>query len=215
MIGLRLAIRLAAGLAGLVVLYLVVTFVEVWWASSHDQARPADAIVVLGAAQYDGRPSAVLRARLDHAADLFDRRIAPVVVVTGGHAEGDRFSEATAAASYLHAKGIPDDDILRETSGRSSWESLSAAARFLEERGMTRVVLVSDPFHSKRIAGIADEVGLEPYTSPTRTSPIEGVEAWQRMAAESVKVAVGRIIGYRRITRLTSATAVLILPSFA
>ena len=106
--------------------YLSVTFVQVWRAARRDDARPSDAIVVLGAAQYDGRPSPVLAARLDHAIDLYDDGIAPVIVVTGGRQPGDRFTEATAAANYLHDHGVPDDAILRETTGRSSWESLDA-----------------------------------------------------------------------------------------
>ena len=127
------------------------TFVQVWRAARRDDARPSDAIVVLGAAQYDGTPSPVLAARLDHALDAVRRRIAPMIVVTGGRQPGDRFTEATAAATYLHEHGVPDDAILRETTGRSSWESLAAAARFLKERDMTRVVLVSDPYHAARI----------------------------------------------------------------
>ncbi|MBI2169384.1 MAG: YdcF family protein [Actinobacteria bacterium] len=201
---LRLAriIQVAVLLLLLLAAYLGVVFVQVWQASRSDDARPADAIVVLGAAQYDGEPSDVYAARLDHAAALYDRDVAPVIVVTGGKAEGDRFSEATAGADYLHGLGVPDDDILRETSGRNSWESLAASSRFLRDRGMDTVVLVSDPFHAERIDAIADEVGLDGYVSPTRTSPIDGVEEWRRMASETVKVAVGRLIGFRRMMNL-------------
>ena len=91
------------------------------------QRGPSDAIVVLGAAQYDGRPSPVLAARLDHALELYDDGVAPMIVVTGGRQPGDRFTEATASATYLHEHGVPDAAILRETTGRSSWESLAAA----------------------------------------------------------------------------------------
>lgn len=208
---LRLPLRIAAGVVALAVAYLAFNFWEVWRAASRDDVRPAQAIVVLGAAQYDGRPSPVLRARLDHAADLYRRRVAPVVVVTGGRAEGDRYSEATAAADYLHTKDVPDGAILRETSGRSSWESLAASARILEQRGIHQVVLVSDPFHSKRIAEIAGEVGLDGRTSPTRTSPIRGASAFERMVSESVKVAVGRVIGFRRLMRLRPAASLVSL----
>lgn len=110
-------------MVGLTVVYLAVTFGQVWWASRRDQARPAQAIVVLGAAQYNGRPSPVLRARLDHATDLWRRRLAPVVVVTGGRQPGDKFTEATASADYLIAHGVPDAQILREVSGRTTWDS--------------------------------------------------------------------------------------------
>jgi uncharacterized SAM-binding protein YcdF (DUF218 family) len=184
------------------VLYFGVTFVQVWWTSRHDGARKAQAVVVLGAAQYDGRPSPVLRARLDHAADLWHQGLAPVVVVTGGKAVGDRFTESQASANYLHTKGVPDEAILREATGRSSWESLSSAARFLRLRGITDVVLVSDPFHAARIHGMAAELGLSSATSPTRTSPIKGLSEVRHMVTEAAQVGVGRVIGFRRLVRV-------------
>ena len=128
--------------------YYLVTVFQVWRAAESDDTRHSQALIVLGAAQYNGRPSPVYRARLDHAADLYRRGVAPVVVVTGGKQPGDQFTEAGAGADYLHTKGVPDTAILRETTGRSSWESLAASARFLQSRGIRRVVLVSDPFHS-------------------------------------------------------------------
>jgi uncharacterized SAM-binding protein YcdF (DUF218 family) len=199
---LALAVRLVLLVVSLAAMYLAVTFVQVWMASRRDEAQPAQAIVVLGAAQYDGRPSEVYRARLDHAADLYHEGIAPVVVVTGGKAEGDRFSEAAAGASYLHRRDIPDANILRETSGRDSFQSLAASARFLRDRGINEVVLVSDPFHAARIAAIADEVGMDAHTSPTRSSPIRGFQSVKRMAGEAVMVGVGRVIGFRRVSNV-------------
>jgi uncharacterized SAM-binding protein YcdF (DUF218 family) len=188
--------------------YFAVTFFHVWQTSRHDGARRAQAVIVLGAAQYDGRPSAVLRARLDHAADLYRRRIAPLVVVTGGKADGDRFTESQAGANYLHAKGVPDDAILREATGRTSWQSLAASSRFLRERGITDVVLVSDPFHAARIRGIATELGLEAATSPTRTSPIKGLSEFRHMVTETVQVGIGRVIGFRRLVRIEQRFAI-------
>lgn len=207
---LHLALRVLVVAALLVSVYLGVTFAEVWHASRQDSARPAEAIVVLGAAQYDGVPSEVFRARLDHAVDLYEADLAPTIVVTGGRAEGDRFSEATAAATYLHERGVSDDRILRETSGRNSWESLAASARFLTERGITDVLLVSDPFHAKRIEAIADEVGLSGHPSPTRTSPIGGLEEWRRLGGETVRVAVGRIVGFRRMMSIGAAAGAVL-----
>ncbi|MGH9048592.1 MAG: YdcF family protein [Acidimicrobiia bacterium] len=194
-----LRVALVLFLVGFV--YFTVTFVQVWMAARRDDARPSQAIVVLGAAQFDGRPSAVFEARLDHAADLYAEGIAPTVVVTGGKQEGDRFTEAAAGAEYLHSRGVPDDAILRETTSRSSWESLSATANFLEEREITEVVLVSDPFHSLRIEAIADELGLDAVTSPTRTSPIRGFGEWRRFFTEAVRVSVGRVVGFGRLAR--------------
>jgi uncharacterized SAM-binding protein YcdF (DUF218 family) len=185
----------------LLVVYVGGTFAQVWWAARHDDKRRSDAILVLGAAQYNGRPSAVLRARLDHAIDLYREGYAPVIVVTGGSEPGDRYTEAGAAAQYLHEHDVPDAAILRETTGRSSWESLSASARFLKARGTERVILVSDPFHSKRIQEIAGELGLEAVTSPTLTSPIKGWDEWQRFGSETLRVSIGRIVGFGRISR--------------
>jgi len=191
-----------AALVGFLVLYIGVTFVQVWMASRHDGAKPADAIIVLGAAQYNGRPSPVLISRLDHALDLWNQGLAPLIVVTGGKQPGDRFTEATASANYLIQHGVPDENILREVQGTSSWESLAAAARILKGRGLSEVILVSDPYHSLRIGGIADELGLTAHVSPTRTSPIKGSAAFRHMVRETGAVAVGRIIGYRRLLRL-------------
>jgi len=188
--------------------YYVVTVVQVWRTARHDGARPSDAIVVLGAAQYDGTPSPVFAARLDHARDLYERGVAPLVVVTGGKQPGDRFTEAAVGADYLIAHGVPDSAILRETTSRNSWESLRASARFLFPRDLRRVVLVSDPFHSLRIRLTAEEVGFDAVTSPTRDSPIRGLAEWRRFLGEGLRVAVGRIFGFGRATRLQQRRAV-------
>jgi uncharacterized SAM-binding protein YcdF (DUF218 family) len=196
----RWELRGAGAVVAILLLYFVVTFVQVWLVSRRDQARPAQAIVVLGAAQYDGRPSAVLQARLDHAVDLYDRDLAPLIVVTGGRQPGDRFTEATAAAEYLHSKGVPDEDIQREVNGRSSWQSLAAAASFLHAEGIDNVLLVSDPFHSLRLTSMAGELNLDGRASPTRTSPIHGFTEAKFIARESVAVGLGRIFGFRKVS---------------
>ncbi|HEY3096694.1 MAG TPA: YdcF family protein [Acidimicrobiia bacterium] len=191
-------------------LYYVVTFVQVWWAARHDDTRRSEAIVVLGAAQYNGRPTAVFRARLDHAAELYHERVAPMIVVTGGKQAGDQFTEATSGANYLHNRGVPDAAILRETTSRTSWESLAAAARVLRDRGEKQVVLVSDPFHALRIRSIANELGLDAVTSPTRSSPISGFEEWHRFLSEAMRVALGRIVGFGRLARGTNRVGRLV-----
>ena len=182
-----IAIALVA-IFGFLALYLGVTFVQVWMARADDGATKSDAIVVLGAAQYDGRPSPVLAARLDHALELWQDGLAPLIVVTGGKRPGDRFTEATAGANYLLDHGVPDAQILREVQGTTSWESLAAAARILRERGLDEVMLVSDPYHALRIGGIADEVGLAAHVSPTTTSPSREPRrsvTWSRRPAPS------------------------------
>jgi len=181
----------------LLVAYIGVTFVQVWLASRRDGDRSAEAIVVLGAAQYDCRPSPVLEKRLDHALELYEGGTARTIVVTGGRQEGDRCTEATASAEYLLAAGVPDADLLREVQGTNSWESLAAAARILHDKGMTHAVLVTDGYHALRVQAIADELGLDASVSPTgnRGSVRDYVE-------ETAAVAVGRIIGFRRLVDL-------------
>ena len=198
----RLVVGLLA-LLGLVTLYYVFNLFQVWRSARNDEARPADAIVVLGAAQYDGRPSPVLAARLDHALELWRAGLAPHIVVTGGKQEGDRYTEATAAAEYLIARGVPDSAILREVQGTSTWESLAATARILRNRGLERVLVVSDPYHSLRARETARELGLDAFASPTLTSPVDGWSEWKRMFREAAGVGVARFIGYRRLLRLT------------
>ena len=198
--------RLVLGLVLVVALLAVdygYSFFQVWSTGRSDEARAVDAIVVLGAAQYDGRPSPQLAARLDHALLLWQAGRASTVVVTGGKRPGDRFTEATSSANYLIAKGVPDGSILREVQGSNSWESLAAATRFLKQRGLTRVLLVSDPYHSARIRGIARELGLEAYVSPTRTSPVRGRAALKYMLREAGGVGIARFIGYRRLLRIS------------
>ena len=190
-----MARRVVGLLTGAAVLYVGVTFVQVWLASRRDEAGPAQAILVLGAAQYDGRPSPVLRARLDHAVELWKAERAPTIVVTGGRREGDRFTEASVSATYLHRQGVPEAAILREVRGQSSWESLAAAAAFLDDRDIHEVLLVSDPYHSMRIEAIAGELGLDAKVSPADTGT-----SFPRLARETAAVSVGRLIGYRRLT---------------
>ncbi len=196
----RLAVKLTAGAIALLLLYVGVTYVQVWQASHRDEAKRADAIVVFGAAQYNGTPSPVLRARLDHAADLYQRDIADLVFVTGGSQPGDRTTEAGASAAYLKRHGVPESALRREISGRTSWQSLAFAAFYLKQRGKTDVVLVSDPFHNARIAAMAGELGLTASVSPTRTSPIGGGEEQRYLVKETMAVALGRVVGFRRVS---------------
>lgn len=188
----------------LLVTYVAVTFVQVYRASRHDGARPADAIIVLGAAQYDGRPSPVLQDRLDHALALYEEGLADHIVLTGGRQEGDRFTEATAGYNYLRAQGVPDEALMKEVDGTSTWESLRASARFLLSRGLTEVVLVTDDYHAYRVEAIAEEIGLDASVSPTH-SELTGTQEIRQLVRETAAVAVGRIIGYDRLFRIDHA----------
>ena len=200
-----LLVIVAAGVLALGTGYFAITFVQVWRTARTDDARSSQAIVVLGAAQFDGRPSPVFAARLDHAADLYVDGIASTVVVTGGKQTGDRFTEASAGADFLHRRGVPDDAILREVQGKSTFESLRATERFLADRGIHEVVIVTDPFHSLRAKLIAQEVGLDAVTSPTTDSPIRGWGEWRRFFGETIRVMIGRVIGFDRLQRVLGA----------
>ncbi len=200
----RLLVRLLLAGAGILVVYVVVTFVQVYRAKDHDGARPADAIIVLGAAQYDGRPSPVLQDRLDHALELYEDGIASTIVVTGGRQAGDRFTEATAGYNYLRERGVPDEALLKEVGGHSTYESLAASARFLRERDLTSVVLVTDGYHAFRVGAIADDLGLDAAVSPTETR-LSNTDELRQIGRETLAVAVGRIIGWNRLFRLDAA----------
>jgi len=197
----KLVRRVALVVGLLLVAYYLVTLFQVWRAAEDDDRSKTQAIIVLGAAQYDGRPTDVFKARLDHAHELWKAGVAPTIVVTGGGQPGDRYTEAGAGAEYLHELGVPDTAIQRETTSRSSWESLTASARFLQDEGITRVTLVSDPFHMLRLRLIAEDLGFDAVTSPTRTSPITGVEEWGRFASEALRVAFGRVFGFGALAR--------------
>ncbi len=164
--------------AGLVAGWMVCLAGVVIW-SQRDSHEPtaADAIIVLGAAQYDGRPSPVLRARLDHAITLFHAQRAPRLVLTGGHQDGEHTSEAEAGQRYAIRRGVPASAILVETEGRTSQESIRSAAALIRQESSAgaprpRVLLVSDPFHMLRLDVLARLNGMSPSPSPTRTSPI-------------------------------------------
>ena len=160
--------------------------------SQLDQRRPVDVIVVLGAAQYNGRPSPVLRARLDHALDLYREGLAPVVVVTGGVGRGDTTSEALVGKRYLVAREVPAEAVVAMSRGRSTMASMTAVSVWLQGRGVRRVLLVSDPFHMFRLRLEARRTSMEAYTSPTESSPISDnpVLELRYLLAEGLKVPV-------------------------
>lgn len=162
--------------------------VIVW--GRRDSAARSDAIVVLGAAQYAGHPSPVLRARLDHALELWNRRLAPRLILTGGTGAGDTTSEAAVGRRYVLRRGVPDSAIFLEHEGRTTRQSLAAVADIMRVEGLRSAILVSDPFHMLRLHILARQFGLETLTSPTPTSPISANrgEAVGYVFSESVKV---------------------------
>lgn len=180
------------------VLTIVLIVLAVTWLGSlaavlyhggRDRARPADAIVVLGAAQYVGRPSPVFKSRLDHAVKLWKGGTAPLVILTGGFGAGDTTTEAEVGRKYVIGQGVPDSVILVENAGRSTSASLRTVVGMMQARELKTAVLVSDPFHMFRLGIIARRLGLEAYTSPTEDSPISAnrSQVWRYVLGESIK----------------------------
>jgi uncharacterized SAM-binding protein YcdF (DUF218 family) len=144
----------------------------IWWQGTREDLVHADAIVVLGAAQWAGRPSPVLQARLERGIELYEQGFAPLLVLTGGSVPGDPDSEASVGQAYALARGVPAENILIEESSRTTVQNLRGAWELLAERGASSVLLVSDPFHMGRALYIARRQGFDPHPAPTRSSPI-------------------------------------------
>ena len=193
---------------GLIVLiaavYFVVSLLQVWNTGRSADRQPVGAIVVLGAAQYDGRPSPQLQARLDHALELWNLNLASYIVVTGGKQEGDRFTEAAASRKFLESSGVASDLIFEENSGTTTYASLFAVSQVANQLGIDRVLIVSDPFHLLRAELIANEVGFSASSSATQSSVIRGGDAFRHNLQEAVGVAIGRIVGFRRVDSWTN-----------
>lgn len=192
---LRAALLLLLALFG----YYLVSLFQVWSTGRSNEVRPVDAIVVLGAAQYDGTPSPQLAARLDHVVAIWPANVAPLIVVTGGNQPGDRFTEAAASAAYLIERGIPESAVVQEPTGRTTYGSLQGVAALLDERDLSSVVVVTDPYHSLRSRLIAESFGLDAYVSPTTTSVVTGGANVVRHLQEAAGVAVGRIVGFDQL----------------
>jgi uncharacterized SAM-binding protein YcdF (DUF218 family) len=192
----RLAIPILLAVAVVYTSSLVMVLVV----SQQDQRRPVDAIVVLGAAQYNGRPSPVFRARLDHALGLYREGLAPLVLVTGGVGRGDTTSEALVGARYLQTHGVPAGAVGAAGEGRTTKTSMTAVAAWLRPKGIKRVLLVSDPFHMFRLRLEARRTALEALTSPTESSPISDnpVLELRYLFAEGFKIPVAWLRSWYR-----------------
>jgi len=154
-----------------------------------DDAQQADAIIVMGAAQYRGHPSPALRARLDHALALWHRGLAARLVLTGGIGEGDSVSEAAVGRAYVVRLGVPDTAVLLENQGRTSSQSLRGAVELLHARHLNTAIVVSDPFHMLRLEILGRRLGIDPYTSPALPTPATRrlLRQWGSLLAESIK----------------------------
>jgi uncharacterized SAM-binding protein YcdF (DUF218 family) len=161
-----LLVRLLIVALAIPALFLIVTAVEIAHTASLQETHPADALVVFGAAEYSGHPSPVLRARLDHAFDLYKRHIAPVVITTGGAAGDPKFSEGGVGKDYLHRRGIPENALIAETQGSDTAQSAQRVAVILHANGLHSCVAVSDAYHVFRIRKLLEHEGIQVYVAP-------------------------------------------------
>jgi uncharacterized SAM-binding protein YcdF (DUF218 family) len=175
----RLTTRVVGAAVLAAVLLVVSTALGIWWTARQDSRPSADAIVVLGSAQYNGRPSSIFEARLEHARALYEDGVAPMVVTVGGRADGDQFSEAEAGRDYLADAGVPVESLLAVPEGVDTLESIRAASATFEEQGWSHAVLVTDPWHAMRAERMAEDAGIEADSSPTRQGPAVQTRATQ------------------------------------
>lgn len=155
------------------------------WVGAIDQATHADAIVVLGAAAYDAVPSPVLAARVDHGIDLYKAGMAGTLLFTGGHGTGARFAESEVSRRYAIKHGVPAGDILIETRSRTTYENLLEARRLLRERGLSRVIVVSDPLHMARALRLCRELGIDAVSSATPSTRFRTIHTqWKFLLRE-------------------------------
>jgi uncharacterized SAM-binding protein YcdF (DUF218 family) len=198
------ALRIFGLLVAAVLVYLAVSLLQVWLTSRQYDPHPAAAIMVMGAAQYDGVPSPDLQARLDEALLLFRKGDSKLIMVTGGKEMGDHFTEAQAGARYLVSMGVPASDIL-QAGGNTTYQNVADAAPQLRARHATTVLVATDPFHEDRSMAISSSMGLQPSPTPTQTSPIRGWSTVPYFLKEAVGVGLGRIIGFGHLDWLHDA----------
>jgi uncharacterized SAM-binding protein YcdF (DUF218 family) len=166
-----LVARVVAAALLAVVLLITSTALAIWWTARQDSRPGSDAIVVLGSAQYNGVPSSIFEARLEHAIALYEDGVAPVIVTVGGKADGDQFAEAEAGRDYLAGSGIPGEALLAVPEGVDTLQSIRAVSASFTDQGWSSVVLVSDPWHAMRAERMAEDAGLDAESSPTRQGP--------------------------------------------
>lgn len=182
-------------------LYVVITFAQVVLAGRQQLTSSAEAIVVLGAAQYDGRPSPQLEGRLLTAIDLWNDGSAKYFIVTGGRQEGDRFTEAETSRNVALDSGVPDSNILFEDEGTTTWESLQGVAQIVQQYEISSVILVTDPYHAMRASMIAKRSGINVAgVAPVQDSVVSGFSSLRRHLIETAGVAIGRVTGFQQIS---------------
>ncbi|MEK7523852.1 MAG: YdcF family protein [Patescibacteria group bacterium] len=168
----RKLLKIIFGLAGIFLAVFGWFFFRVYQTAQLDQAQPADAIAVLGAAQYAGKPSPVFEARLEHAYELFQKGIAPYIITTGGTFPGEKNSEGEVGKKYLVGRGVPAEKIFTENQSQTTKQNMTRISEIAKERRFAKIIIVSDPFHMYRAVSIAHDLRIDALPSPTQTSPI-------------------------------------------
>lgn len=193
----------AAVVTATVVLYGAVTFLQIWWRGHQHSSAHAQAILVFGTTEDNGTASPELAARLDHALALYREGRAPWIAVTGGNRPGDVYTEGGVSATYLERRGVAASRIL-VGAGVDTWQNVATVRAQLREHHIRTVITVTDPFHEYRAMAVATAQGLVPYPSPVRDSPTIKYQLWRYYLKETLAVALGRIVGYGRLSSWTA-----------
>jgi len=199
----RSALVLTFGACIALVSYVGIVAVSLTWAGTHNDAEVVDAIVVMGAAQYDGVPSPLLESRLQQALDLWKQKQAPVIAVTGGKRTGDRFTEGDASRRWLTDRGVPVADIIVESVGHSTWESIKNLAPLLNNANVRSVVVVSSSWHVQRTELSLEELGFRAHSSASPDGVLSGSSEKSKLIREIAGVSLGRIIGFGTLFDIT------------
>jgi uncharacterized SAM-binding protein YcdF (DUF218 family) len=206
---LRLVIKVVTAIVTLVVLYFGFTFVQIWLTGRIHSSATAQAIVVFGTTEDNGKPSQELQARLDEALVVYRAHRAPWIAVTGGKRPGDVYTEAGVSATYLEAHGVPKSRIL-VGGGDDTWQNVASVASLLKARHLYDVITVTDPFHEYRAMAISSSQGFSPIPSPVENSPTIKHSLWRYYLKETLAVGVGRLIGYGRLSSWTTSSHISI-----
>ena len=199
----RSALVLTVGVCIALVSYVGIAAVTLTWAGTHQYTKTVDAIVVMGAAQYDGVPSPLLASRLQHALDLWKQKQAPVIAVTGGKRAGDRFTEGDTSRRWLTDRGVPAANIIVESVGRSTWESVENLAPLLNNANVRSVVVVSSSWHVQRAELSLEELGFRAHSSASPDGVLSGSSEKSKLIREIAGVCLGRVIGFGTLFDIT------------
>ena len=199
----RSALVLTLGVCIALIAYVAIAAVSLTWAGTHQYTKSVDAIVVMGAAQYDGVPSPLLASRLQQALDLWKEKQAPVIAVTGGKRAGDRFTEGDTSRRWLTDRGVPAADIIVESAGHSTWESIENLTPLLTLANVQSVVVVSSSWHVQRAALSLEELGFRAHSSASPDGILSRSSEKSKLFREIAGVSLGRIIGFGTLFDIT------------